>query len=191
MTLQKLTDVSPIVGYGSPILRKTCEEVDDNELSRMEWSALAVTLDSLNSCVGLAAPQINIQARMFIMRPIKNLHTITVINPVITKRRGKQHYEEGCMSIPKTFGMVEGRDDIIDVEFYDEFFNKQKRRFRGFESIIFQHEYDHLNGILFIDHLTKAGREEISEKLNEIERGQADTTYHMFWPETDIKHTKD
>lgn len=178
---------SPIVGYGSPVLRVFCDEAEPGDDTTKVILTLQDTIANLQSCVGLAAPQINSNKRIFVLRPNVHQHYV-MINPVITKRRNKQHYEEGCMSIPGVFGRVDNRDDIIDVECYNEFFELQKYRLRGFESIIFQHEYDHLNGILFIDHLTKVGREEIQHKLNEIEKGRTSTLYRMVWPNTQILH---
>lgn len=187
---ETLVHAKPIVGYGSPILKTTSIEVENNPENVQKMVDLFHTLKSLKTCVGLASVQINDPLRMFIVAASKQGAYI-VINPTITKRRMKQNYEEGCMSIPKTFAKVEGRDDIIDIEYYDSSFNKVKKRIRGFESIIFQHEYDHLNGVLFTDRLTKEGRESIADKLSEIERGIAPTYYDMIFPGTDVIHKKD
>lgn len=181
--------IKPIVGLGSPVLREICTEAENHYTSQDIISQLKETWLTLPNCAGIAAPQINSKLRMFIMVG-ENGTPYIVINPVIKKRRGKFPFQEGCMSIPKVYQRLEIRDDIIDVEFYDHNFGKVKKRIRGFESIVFQHELDHLNGILFIDHLSKEGREMIQERLYEIERGDTKTTYDMFFPGTDVTQIK-
>jgi peptide deformylase len=104
------------------------------------------------------------------------------INPVILKRRRDQRSEEGCLSIPGIFGRL-NRADILDVEYFDAAMNRQRARLRGFESVVFQHEYDHLAGILFIDYFDPVERGRIADVLAEIEDGKVDTRYLMSFKE--------
>jgi len=172
--------ILPIVGYGSPILRQVCLEVDETiDEIKLLANDLIKTMTNIGTAVGLAAPQVNINLRMFVMSP--NRTPIIVINPVINKRRGTKKSGEGCLSIPDLNATVAERDEIIDVEFYDMNMNKQKMRLRGFEAVVFQHEFDHLNGILFIDRLTKEGTEAVKDKLSDIERGIYKADYPMVF----------
>lgn len=185
-----MSDIKPIVGLGSPILREICTPIEGDHQGRQIITEIKATFEALTNCYGIAAPQINYSVRMFIMMG-ENKVPYVCINPQIIKRRGRTHFTEGCMSIPKVYERVDNRDDILDVEYYDDKFMKVKRRIRGFEAIVFQHEYDHLNGVLFIDHLTKEGRDSIQEKLLEIESGIAPTIYDMIFPETNVTHKKE
>lgn len=184
-------NIVPIVGLGSPVLREICHPItngtDNNEAIEIAF-ALKATLDPLRyRCGGLAAPQINKPLRMFIMNPVVDVQEpYIVINPTIVKRRMKVSWSEGCMSIPDIYSDLKVRDDIIDVEYYNEQGKTVKKRLRGFESVVFQHEYDHLNGILFIDHLTEQGREKIAERLKYIEEGKVKTYYDMIFPGTNV-----
>ena len=172
--------ILPIVGYGSPILREVCLEVDKTiDEVKLLANDLIATMTNIGTAVGLAAPQVNVNLRMFIMSP--NRTPIVVINPTITKRRGKRKSEEGCLSIMGVNATVPDRDEIIDVEYYDINMNKQKVRLRGFEAIVFQHEIHHLDGILFTDLLTKDGIEAVKDKLSDIEKGIYKADYPMVF----------
>jgi peptide deformylase len=182
----KENKIQPIVGYGSPILREVCVEVDDT-IDKVELLAndILATMGSIDTAVGLAAPQVNVNLRMFAMR-LGNKNII-VINPIIKKVRGSVKSPEACLSIPGVNAEVPVRNDIIDVEFFDEKMKKHKLRLRGFEAIIFQHELDHLNGILFTDLLTKEGQEAVNDKLSDMAKGIFRATmYEIILPGTDI-----
>lgn len=171
--------IMPVVGYGSPILREQTFEAENNDKTKVIVQRLYDTINSLHSAVGLAAPQINSNLSIFVMK-LGGIN-MGMINPRILKRRDTQKSEEGCMSIPGISGVVPDRSVIIDVEFYDPHFNKQRMKLRGFEAVVFAHEYDHLNGILYTDHMTRQGREMIADKLCEIERGEVKTYYDMIF----------
>ncbi len=162
-----MTSKLPIVGYGSPILNQICGSVDDTEQTQDIISGLLLTMNDIKTSVGLAAPQVNYAKRVFVMRP--NGVDIVCINPIIKKRETPVLFDERCLSIPGVDGKGITRDNKIEVEFFDQYFNRKKMRLKGFEAIVFQHEYDHLNGILFTDRLSKDGLDEIREKLYNIE----------------------
>jgi peptide deformylase len=174
--------ILPITAYGTEILRSKTVEAENTPETKKLVEDMLETLANTNTGVGLAAPQVNVGKSIFLAKYGNEIKVH--INPVVWKRRDKQKsLEEGCLSIPGIYKDVIGRDDIIDIVSYDINFKKQRLKLRGFESRIFQHELDHLNGILFIDHITKEGREEIADKLNEIESGKIQTHYPMFFKE--------
>jgi len=163
--------VKPIISYGSSILTKVCNPVS-NSVTAVD---LIDTLKNTNG-VGLAAPQIGLLEQIFITKLNNNIQIY--INPIIRNRYKEQLSEEGCLSIPTIYGKIK-RADIIDIEYYDGNMNKQTKQLKGFESIVFQHEYDHLAGILFIDYFGKDGIDKIKSRLDEIESGKIKTNYIM------------
>jgi peptide deformylase len=172
--------ILPITAYGTEILRSKTVEAENTPETRKLVEDMLETLSQVRTGVGLAAPQVNSNKSVFLAKFGNEMRVH--INPVIIKRRDKQKgLEEGCLSVPGIYMDVIGRDDIIDVISYDINFKKQRMKLRGFESRIFQHELDHLIGVLFIDHLTKEGLEEIREKLAEIESGKIQTHYPMMF----------
>jgi len=171
----------PIVAYGCEILREKTIPVESIEVAKDIIAKLKSSMSPISTAVGLSAPQINSNLSAFIMRNGQSDNIISVINPVIIKRRDKMKTEEGCLSIPKVYGEVPDRDKRIEVTFYDENLKRHRLKFDGFAGTIFQHEYDHLKGILFVDHMTKEGREKIAYQLNEIESGKIQTTYDMIF----------
>ncbi len=174
-------NIKPIVGLGSPILTEECYVVDNTPDDNQVLFDLIATLNSLPSAVGLAAPQINSRLQAFVMK--QGSRVISVINPVIIKTDLAQTNKEGCLSIPGISENVK-RPDKIDVEYYDINFNKVRQKLRGFAAAIFQHEYDHLHGILYIDRLDKAKREEIEYKLNSVITGGYKSYYDMIFPDS-------
>jgi peptide deformylase len=172
--------ILPIVGYGSPILREVCVEVDEtiDEVKRLA-NDLITTMNSIGTAVGLAAPQINVNLRMFTMNVYGTL--TVVINPVIKKSRGSKPSDEGCLSIPGLNGRVPERFEIIDVEYYDENMNKKRMKLNGFAAVVFQHELDHLNGIMYTDRMTKEGLEAVQDKLSDIAKGIYSSPYQMVF----------
>ena len=171
-------NILPIVGYGSQILRESTIEAENNDESRKVMQSLFDTMNSLPTAVGLAAPQVNSNLSMFLMK-MDDLNT-GIINPRILKRRDAQQSVESCLSIPGLSGSIL-RDSAIEVEFFDPHFNKHTMTLNGFNSIIFQHEYDHLNGIMYTDRMSRHGLQAIVERLYEIEKGKVRTYYDMIF----------
>ena len=123
--------------------------------------------------VGLAAPQIGLNLRIFVLDAGSRedeKKPITIINPKILSF-GEEivSYEEGCLSFPEHFAEID-RPEKIDIEFLDENNNKKSYKFVGFESRIIQHEIDHLNGILFVDHLSRLKRDVILRKMKKYKK---------------------
>ena len=186
--MEKMTKMEskilPIVGYSSPILREVCVEAENKPENAILIDNLISTMSSIGTAVGLAAPQVNSNLRIFTMNVYGTL--TVVINPIVKKARGKKKSDEGCLSIPGINGTVPERSEILDVEFYDHEFNKKRINLRGFSAIVFQHEFDHLNGILYTDRMTKEGLEAVNDKLSDITKGIYTSNYEIFFPKTDI-----
>jgi peptide deformylase len=187
--------ILPIVAFGSPVLKKISEDITANyegihELIENMWE----TMYNANG-VGLAAPQIGKAIRLFVMDSEqiinnaepddddKDLYTNPMkrvfINARITKKSGEEFpYNEGCLSIPNIREDV-FRPSIIEVEFQDEKFKTYKETFSGLNARIIQHEYDHIDGVLFTDHLKPLKRKLLGNRLNDISKGFVKTDYRM------------
>ena len=190
--------ILPVVAYGSPILRKVCEEITpdypalDKLLADM-WE----TLYNSNG-VGLAAPQINKPIRLFIVdtlqvvedfndedrrkypgeKPIKQIF----INAQKIEDTGEMWpYNEGCLSIPKVREDIQ-RTRTVRMKYMDEKFVTHEADFHGITARVIQHEYDHIEGKLFIDYLTQLKRRLIKKKLDDISNGKVKTDYRMLFP---------
>ncbi|MBM7559595.1 peptide deformylase [Marinitoga litoralis] len=151
---------------GDPVLRKKATKVEkiDDEFKEL--------LDNMTNVmykedgVGLAAPQVGISKRFFIMDDGKKLRK--VINPEIIEFIGEDVvYEEGCLSIPGIFINVK-RPEGIKVRYIDEEGNEIEEELHDYTARIFQHEYDHLEGILFVDKVSTAAKAKFKGKLNEL-----------------------
>ncbi|HXH17482.1 MAG TPA: peptide deformylase [Chitinophagales bacterium] len=196
--------ILPIVAYGDSILRKKAAEVEKNHPGLKEL--IADMFETMHEApgVGLAAPQIGQSIRLFVVdseqlfreddedseksknngkpkftgQPIKEVF----INPTIVKEFGKKWvYEEGCLSIPGIREDVE-RDDTVLIQYYDQDFNFREKEFDGITARIVQHEYDHIEGVLFIDHIKALKRQLLKSKLAAISRGEVEVAYKMAFP---------
>lgn len=191
--------VLPIVVYGDPVLRKVCTDIDKNYegLDQLIKDMFETMYEA--SGVGLAAPQINKAIRLFIvdatpfgdvdedeeseftqkeLEEIKHFKKI-FINARLKKEIGEEwKFNEGCLSIPKI------REDVlrkptIEIEYQDENFLKHTEIYEGVIARIIQHEYDHIEGILFTDKISPLKRKLISGKLNDISNGKINTNYKI------------
>lgn len=167
--------VVPIILYGSPILRKHSFAVTKNDDLQQLSQDLFDTVKKSGG-IGLAAPQAGILKRAFVIdtSPLsKDDQTIQpyerfFINPeIISKSADKSYYEEGCLSIPGIFEDVL-RPEKIAVRYFDVNFNRMEEELDGIKARIFQHEFDHLDGILFIDKLNPLRRRLLANKLYKI-----------------------
>ena len=167
--------ILPIIKYGSPILRKKGFDIDsDGDFIELAAN-LAHTLKNAEG-IGLAGPQVGMLKNFFVIdtTPIKEVESIEKVffNPIII-HYGEEvvYYNEGCLSIP---GINEDilRPDKIEVRYRNENFNLQEEVLDGLIARIFQHEFDHLQGILFIDKLSPIKKKLIKNKLREIKKGK-------------------
>lgn len=181
--------VYSIVAYGDPVLRAPTEEikkdgpVDVKQLS----SDMFETMHSASG-VGLAAPQIGKSLRMFIVdtSPMEDEKypnfKKTFINPEILEESGEEwDYEEGCLSIPGIREDV-SRFDKLTIRYFDEEWKEHIERYEGIAARIIQHEYDHLEGVLFTDYLNGFKKRLLKGKLNSISRGDIKVDYSMRFP---------
>ena len=160
-----------------PILRKKSDRVTsiDKSIKRLMNDMLQIMYDAPG--IGLAAIQIGIPKRVVVMDLSKNeekKNPMFFVNPEITwKSDAKSSYEEGCLSIPNQFAKIE-RSEKCNVKYLDYDGNEKKIEASGLLSTCIQHEIDHLNGILFIDYLSKLKKDNIIKKVSknqkEIER---------------------
>ncbi len=184
--------IIPIVAYGSPILNIECDDIDSSypDLNRL-IKDMFETMYHANG-VGLAAPQIGQSIRVFIVdseqlfkeeenSPEKGIKKVFINADIIEESGDFWSYNEGCLSIPGV------REDIqrmpkIKIKYYDENFKEQEEIYEGVTARVIQHEYDHVDGILFTDHLKPLKKKLLRKKLNEISIGKVKVDYRMKFP---------
>jgi peptide deformylase len=191
--------ILPIVAYGHPVLRKIAEDIDETypgieKLISDMWETMYASHG-----VGLAAPQINKPIRVFVLDSAQVFESQedeekdefpdapgikqVFINPHIIDLTGDEWpYEEGCLSIPKIREDVY-RPESVTVEYLDENFKPHTKTFNGLTARILQHEYDHLEGKLFIDYLKPLKKTLIKRKLDDISKGKVKVDYKMTFPQ--------
>ncbi len=180
----------PVYVYGSPVLRKVAGPVEEdmNGLSRLIEDMFETMYKS--DGVGLAAPQVGISKRIFVIdaspmaeeNPELEGFKKAFINPVILYREGDEWpFNEGCLSIPNIREDV-NRPSDIEIEYYDENFKFYREKFDGIKARIIQHEYDHLEGILFVDRINPLKKRILRGKLNAISKGKVDISYKIKFP---------
>ena len=192
--------ILPIVAYGDPVLRKTGTQIDKNYHGLKELIADMFETMYEAKGVGLAAPQVGKSIRLFIVdatpfaedkdddgKPIPGNAVLkgfkkVFINAKITNEDGDEwEFNEGCLSIPKIREDVE-RADSIDIEYSDENFKKHKETYDGLAARIIQHEYDHIEGKLFVDRISVLRKRLLKGKLADISKGKVDVAYKMKFP---------
>jgi len=188
--------ILPIYAYGQPVLKKRASavELSDPGLSELLEDMWETMYNA--SGVGLAAPQIGKSLRIFLvdtvqLRDEEQEDPITetgikeaFLNPEILSEEGELWaYEEGCLSIPHIRGEVERPADIR-IQYYNAEFEMQEATFSGVTARVIQHEYDHIEGKLFVDQLKPLKRRLINRKLDKIKKGQVQTDYNMRYVDT-------
>ena len=181
--------IYPIVAYGSQILKKEAEEIaEGTDVSQLIQDMYA-TMD-FASGVGLAAPQINQSLRLFVIDSSLMLDEDdeekgirqAFINPIILEEYGDDYrFEEGCLSIPEVRAEIT-RPEKLTLEYYDENWNLKEEEFSGMTARVIQHEYDHLEGILFVDYLKGLKKRMIQSRLIDVSKGKIPTDYRMIYP---------
>ena len=181
--------ILPIVAFGSTILRTKCVEIspDYPELERI-LDNMKETMHEAHG-VGLAAPQINKAIRLFLIDTTpflddeERVDAVIVkkvfINAKILKETGEEwSFNEGCLSIPNLREDVK-RKPKITIEYMDENFKKHIDTYDGLTARVIQHEYDHIEGILFTDRISALRKRMIKGKLVDISKGKVNVTYKM------------
>lgn len=178
-----------IVAYGHPVLKKQAQDIDEEETDVKELAEDMFETMYHAQGIGLAAPQIGKSLRMFIAdaspledEEIGNWKQVFV-NPEIIEEDGDDWaFEEGCLSIP---GIREDiiRPEEVKIHYFDENWDEHTDVFTGMKARIIQHEYDHIEGILFTDHLSAFKKRLLKSKLTNISKGIVkDLEYRMSFP---------
>lgn len=192
--------ILPIVAYGHPVLRKVAEDITP------DYPGLAKLIEDMwetmyaSNGVGLAAPQINHSIRMFVVDSAQIFANMdederqesdypdapgikqVFINAHVVEEAGDDWaYNEGCLSIPKIREDV-NRAEEVTIEYMDENFQKHTKTFDGVTGRIILHEYDHIDGKLFIDYLSPLKRKLYKRKLDDISKGAIRVDYKMLFP---------
>ena len=178
--------IYPIVAYGNPILKKEAEEIEEGKDIQKLIEDMYATMDHANG-VGLAAPQ---GVRLFVIDSSLMLDENdeekgirrAFINPIILDEYGDDYgFEEGCLSIPDVRAEII-RPEKLTIEYFDENWNLKEEEFSGMTARVIQHEYDHLEGILFVDYLKGLKKRLVQSKLIEVSKGKVSTDYRMIYP---------
>jgi peptide deformylase len=178
----------PIVVYGNPVLKKRAVDIVEGEIDVVQLAAdMYETMEGAEG-VGLAAPQIGKSIRMFVIdatkmedEEVSDFKQI-FINPVMVKQDGDEWaFEEGCLSIPEIREEVY-RQERLTINFFDENWQPHEQTFEGLKARIIQHEYDHIEGVLFTDHLTPFKKRLLKGKLVNISKGKVQPKYRIKAP---------
>lgn len=190
--------IFPIVAYGAPVLRKVSQAI------KPDYPGLETLIEDMwetmyaSSGVGLAAPQINKDIRLFVMDSTQIFENLeddeqdlypdgpgikkAFINARIVSLEGDEWvYNEGCLSIPKIREDV-NRAETVTLSYMDENFQQYTDTFNGITARVILHEYDHIEGKLFIDYLKPLRKKLLQGKLNDISKGKVKVDYKMIFP---------
>lgn len=190
--------VLPVVAYGHPILRKQSESIDEHypDLEKLiddMWETMYHT-----NGVGIAAPQVNKPIRLFVVDTIQIVENFdeedkrlypnekpakqVFINAHVLQEAGEPwSYNEGCLSIPKVREDIK-RNATVRIRYQDENFMEKEEEFDGITARVILHEYDHIEGKLFIDYLSPLKKRLLKKKLDDISKGKMNVSYRMILP---------
>ena len=189
--------ILPVVAYGDPVLRKVATNIDKDYPKLEELIANMKQTMYNASGVGIAAPQIGKSIRLFVIdatpfaedeeltelerEQLKDFNKV-FINPKILNEEGEEwSFSEGCLSIPDIREDV-FRQESVTFEYFDESFNKHTETLNGIAARVFQHEYDHIEGVLFTDKLSSLKKRILKKKLEKISLGKISPDYRMRFP---------
>lgn len=190
--------ILPIVAYGSPVLRKVCADITPDYPGLDKFIADMWETMYHSNGVGLAAPQVNKEIRVFVIDseqifanqdedekgeyPDEPGYKGVFINAHIVELNGEQwSYNEGCLSIPRIREDIM-RNETVTLQYLDEHFKSHTKTFNGITGRVILHEYDHIEGKLFIDHLKPLKRTLLKRKLDDISKGKVNVDYRMVFP---------
>lgn len=180
--------IHPIRAYGDPVLRIKCQDIKnfDDEFRKL-IEDMYETMDASDG-VGLAAPQIGKPLRLFMIdstlfdKQNKKGVRMAFVNPIIIQEKGeKWTFEEGCLSIPDVREDV-ARCPTITLKYQTVTGEHKEETFDGMTARVIQHEYDHIEGILFTDHISAFKRQLLKSKLAKISSGKVNVHYRMKFP---------
>jgi peptide deformylase len=171
--MNKAPALLPVRIYGDKVLRQRAEEITDFDDGLRDFVQDLVHTMYERDGVGLAAPQVGVSKRVFVMDPHWNedpgeREPLVVINPVLEEPSGSSVNEEGCISVPGVYADVT-RPSRIRLRFRSLDNEEQALELDGYAAIVAQHEFDHLNGVLFTDHLGTIAKLKVRHKLKALE----------------------
>ena len=180
--------IYPIIMYGDPVLRQKAKEIKSGSDMAQLIEDMYETMRNASG-IGLAAPQIGKSIRLFVVdgtilddEPSMADFKKVFINPVILEELGTDwDYEEGCLSIPNIREKI-SRKEKLKIRYYDETWNLCEEKFDGLKARIIQHEYDHIEGKMFVDYLTPLRKRLLKGKLADISKGKVETEYRITAP---------
>jgi peptide deformylase len=192
--------ILPIVAYGDPVLRKVCKDIfpdhpDLDKLINDMWETMYASHG-----VGLAAPQINRDIRLFLVDSthifenmeedernqypdVPGIRQVFINAHKVEEDGSMWAYNEGCLSIPKIREDIY-RHETVTLRYLDENFDSHQKTFTGLTARVILHEYDHIEGKLFIDYLTALKRKLMKGKLDDISKGKIEVDYKMSFPKS-------
>jgi peptide deformylase len=180
--------ILPIYAFGSPVLRKKADDIDPDfpGLTNLIRDMFETMYDS--NGIGLAAPQIGQSIRLFIVdgteiddESTKDFKKVFINPEIVEEFDNKWDYEEGCLSIPNLRADV-SRHSKLKIQYLDENFQEHTEVYDGMAARIIQHEYDHIEGILFTDRVSPLKRAMLKNKLQNISAGRVNVSYKMKFP---------
>ncbi len=189
--------ILPVVAYGDPVLKKVAKKIPEDYPNFSEFlENMWETMYNAHG-VGLAAPQVGRSIRLFVVdaspfaadedlsseeqEQLKSFKK-SFINPTILEETGKEWtFNEGCLSIPDVREDVT-RKETVKIQYFDEDFNEKVETYSGLAARVIQHEYDHIEGILFTDKLSSLKKRLLKGKLANISKGKVFSEYRMRYP---------
>jgi peptide deformylase len=180
--------IYPIVMYGDPVLRQRAKDIEPGTDIKQLIADMVDTMHAASG-IGLAAPQVGKGVRLFVVdgsgledEPEMENFKKAFINPEIISEAGAPwEFEEGCLSIPNIREKIT-RKERLKIRYYDENWNVHEEEYDGMKARIIQHEYDHIEGKLFVDYLTPLKKRLLKGKLADISKGKVDTEYRIIAP---------
>ena len=180
--------IYPIVLYGDPVLKQKARDIEQGEIDVKQLAEdMFDTMHAANG-IGLAAPQIGKSIRMFVVdgSPIEeegmqDFKKVFINAEILEEYDDDWGFEEGCLSIPEVRETVH-RPEALLIRYYDEDWNLHEEEYEGMKARIIQHEYDHIDGILFTDHLSTLKKKLLKGKLSSISKGRVQPGYKVRIP---------
>jgi peptide deformylase len=180
--------IYPIIMYGDPVLRQKATEIEKGTDVKQLIDDMYETMHNANG-IGLAAPQIGKSIRLFVVdgtilddEPGMVDFKRAFINPIMLEENGSPwEYEEGCLSIPNIREKI-SRLEKVRIRYYDADWNLVEEQYDGLKARVIQHEYDHIEGKMFVDYLTPLRKRLLKGKLADISKGKVDTEYRIMAP---------
>lgn len=188
--------ILPIRAFGDPVLRKVGKDIDQDFPDLKEL--IENMYDTMHGAygIGLAAPQIGLDIRLFVVdltplaededyediaEELKDFKKVFINAKILEETGSEWKFNEGCLSIPDVREDVK-RKETITIEYLDENFVKHTDTYSDMRARVIQHEYDHIDGILFTDHLSALKKKLVKGKLLKISKGDVDVNYKMRFP---------